>query len=398
MGRSLTHYEILDEIGQGGMGVVYRARDNELGREVAIKVLPEEFSADTERLSRFEREARLLATLNHPHIATIHELGHSEEVHFLVMELVEGEDLSRRINRGALPIQEALPIMKQIAEALSVAHEKGIVHRDLKPANVKVTSEGNVKVLDFGLARTVATDPFPSNSSRSPIVTREGRERGVILGTAAYMSPEQAEGKTVDRRTDIWSFGCVFFEALTGRRAFDGKTVSDTIELVLEREPDWTLLPAKTPVKIRDLLRRCLQKDPRRRLRDIGDAGIEIAEALAEPSSPSLAAPAVHHRWVPWTLVILASAVALWALLRPLPSASRAVRRFALDSPPGQPRYKGSRPSPPMATGWSTRAAEGSTFMNWIRWRQPPFPEPKAALTLFSPPTASGSPFLMTGS
>ncbi len=192
VGRSLTHYEILDEIGQGGMGVVYRARDNELGREVAIKVLPEEFSADTERLARFEREARLLATLNHPHIATIHELGRSEEVHFLVMELVEGEDLSRRIARGALPVEEALPIMKQIADALSVAHEKGIVHRDLKPANVKVTSEGNVKVLDFGLARTVAADPFSSNLSRSPIVTREGRERGVILGTAAYMSPEQA--------------------------------------------------------------------------------------------------------------------------------------------------------------------------------------------------------------
>jgi serine/threonine-protein kinase len=341
VGRSLTHYEILGEIGQGGMGVVYRARDNELGREVAIKVLPEEFSADTERLSRFEREARLLATLNHPNIATIHELGHSEEVHFLVMELVEGEDLSERIARGALPVKEALSIMKQIAEALSVAHEKGIVHRDLKPANVKLTSEGNAKVLDFGLARTVAPDLFASDLTRSPTITREGRARGVILGTAAYMSPEQAEGRTVDRRTDIWSFGCLFYEALTRRRAFGAKTVSDTIELVLEGEPDWRALPAKTPMKIRDLLRRCLQKDPRLRMRDIGDAGIEIAEALAEPSSRSLAAPALRHRWVSWTLVILASAVAVWALLRPSPSASRAVRRFALDSPPGATSVQG---------------------------------------------------------
>jgi serine/threonine-protein kinase len=341
VGRSLTHYEILGEIGQGGMGVVYRARDNELGREVAIKVLPEEFSADTERLSRFEREARLLATLNHPHIATVHELGHSEEVHFLVMELVEGEDLSQRIGRGALPVQETLSIMKQIAEALSVAHEKGIVHRDLKPANVKVTSEGNAKVLDFGLARMVAADPFPSGAAGSPTITREGRVRGVFLGTAAYMSPEQAEGRTVDRRTDIWSFGCVFYEALTGRRAFDGKTLSDTIQLVLEHEPDWTALPAKTPLKMRDLLRRCLQKDHRRRLRDIGDAGIEIAEALAEPSSPSLAAPALRHGWVPWTLAFLASAVMLWALLHPVPAPSRPVRRFALDSPPGATSVQG---------------------------------------------------------
>jgi serine/threonine-protein kinase len=334
VGRSLTHYEILGEIAHGGMGVVYRAKDHELGREVAIKVLPEEFSADTERLSRFEREARLLANLNHPHIATIHELGHFEEVHFLVMELVEGEDLSRRIGRGALPVAEALSIMKQIADALSVAHEKGIVHRDLKPANVKVTSEGNVKVLDFGLARTVAAEPYPSGLVPSPIITREGRERGLILGTAAYMSPEQAQGRTVDRRTDIWSFGCVFYEALTGRRAFAGRTVSDTVQLVLEHEPEWTTLPAKTPVKIRDLLHRCLQKDPRRRLRDIGDAGLEIAEALAEPTSPSPAAPALHRRWVPWTLTVVAIVVALWALSWPAPSPSPAVWRFALDFPP----------------------------------------------------------------
>jgi serine/threonine-protein kinase len=334
VGRSLTHYEILDEIGRGGMGVVYRARDNELGREVAIKVLPEEFLEGAERLARFEREARLLATLNHPHIATIHELGRSEEVHFLVMELVDGEDLSQRIARGPIPVQEALLLLKQIAEALAVAHEKGIVHRDLKPANVKTTPDGKVKVLDFGLAKAVAVDSSPSDLSRSPTLTREGAERGVILGTAAYMSPEQAEGKTLDRRTDIWSFGCVFYEALTGRRAFAGKTVSDTIEFILEREPDWKALPAKTPLKIRDLLRRCLQKDPNRRLRDIGDARIEIEEALAEPSSalPAAVAPR-RHRWVPWTLVLLASAVALWTLQRPAPSPSRAVRRFALDFP-----------------------------------------------------------------
>jgi eukaryotic-like serine/threonine-protein kinase len=280
-GTLLGPYEILSAIGAGGMGEVYAARDNKLGRNVAIKVLPEAFAHDHDRLSRFQREARMLASLNHPNIATIHGLEQSDGVHYLVMELVPGHTLAERIRAGPLDIDEALNIGGQIAEAMEAAHEKQVIHRDLKPANVKVTPEGRVKVLDFGLAKAFEADAG-QDLQTAPTLTSMVTEDGRILGTPTYMSPEQARGKPVDKRTDIWAFGCVLYELLAGQRAFEGDTVSDTLAKVLEREPDWRLLPAGTPAKVRDLLGRCLEKDVNRRLRDIGDGRIELLDALTD--------------------------------------------------------------------------------------------------------------------
>jgi serine/threonine protein kinase len=265
-GTRLGVYEITASIGEGGMGQVYRATDTTLGRQVAIKLLPDAFASDPERMARFEREAKTLASLNHPNIAAIYGFDKSAGLHALVMELVDGDDLSQRIARGAIPIDEALPIAKQIAEALEAAHEQGIVHRDLKPANIKLRPDGTVKVLDFGLAK--ALDPAPiSDLSQSPtIATPAATRMGVIMGTAAYMSPEQARGKTVDRRTDNWAFGCVVYEMLTGQAAFGGETLTDIVSAVVTNEPDWAVLPANTPAAARALLRRCLQKDLGRRL------------------------------------------------------------------------------------------------------------------------------------
>ena len=286
VGKTLGHYEILEPLGAGGMGEVYRARDTTLDRDVAIKVLPEDFATDPERLARFEREAKLLASLNHANIATIHGLEDSDGVRFIAMELVEGETLAQRIARSArIGAEEALEIARQIAEALEAAHENGVIHRDLKPANVIVTPDGKVKVLDFGLAKAYETDGSPSeispDLSHSPTMAAATRT-GVILGTAAYMSPEQARGKPVDKRADIWAFGCVLYEMLTGRRAFNGETVSDTMAAILKDEPDWELLGETTPWVVRRLLRRCLAKDARTRLRDVGDARLEIDEGLCE--------------------------------------------------------------------------------------------------------------------
>ena len=255
-----------------------------MGREVALKVLPKEFSQDPERLVRLEREARLLASLNHPHIGAIHTLEESEGVRFLVLELVAGETLAERLKAGPLEVAEALRVCAQIAEALEAAHERGVIHRDLKPANVKVTPEGQVKVLDFGLAKALGSPDL----SQAPTVSATGTETGAILGTPAYMSPEQARGKTVDKRTDVWAFGCVLYELLTDQRAFARATVSDTIAAILEREPDWQALPRATPASIQALLRRCLRKDSHRRHRDIADARIEIEEALSSPPSEAL--------------------------------------------------------------------------------------------------------------
>jgi len=259
IGRTLSHYRIAEKIGAGGMGEVYRATDSRLGRDVAIKVLPEEFAREPERLARFEQEARHLAALNHPHIAAIHGLEEADGVRFLVMELVPGLTLAERIARGPLPVEEALPVATQIAAALEAAHTAGIIHRDLKPANVKVTPDGRVKVLDFGLAKALDADPAAGDLTRSPTLTAAATRAGVILGTAAYMSPEQARGRSVDRRADVWAFGCVLYEALSGRQAFGGETVSDSIAHILSREPDWSALPAATPATIRRLLRRCLE-------------------------------------------------------------------------------------------------------------------------------------------
>src|ERR1043165_6485748 len=242
-GKRLGPYEVASLIGSGGMGEVYQAHDSKLGRDVAIKVLPEQFARDPERLARFQREAKLLAALNHPNIATIHGLEQSGDIHYLVMELVAGENLRDQILRdGALPLEEALKIAKQIAEALEAAHDRSIIHRDLKPANIKITPEGRVKVLDFGLAKAFSSEATAGDPASSPTLTMRATLAGVIMGTAAYMSPEQARGGAVDKRADIWSFGVVLYELLTGRQLFAGDTVSDTLAAVLKTDPDWSVL------------------------------------------------------------------------------------------------------------------------------------------------------------
>jgi len=282
-------YEILAPLGAGGMGEVYRARDTRLGRDVAVKALPAEFAADAERLARFQREARLLATLNHPNIAAIYGLEEADGARYLVLEIVEGESLAQRLAAGPLPVEEALAVCAQIAAGVSAAHEAGVIHRDLKPGNVMVRPDGSVKVLDFGLAKETEAPGSSGDLSASPTIS-VGTRTGVILGTAAYMSPEQARGRPLDRRSDIWSFGCILYECLTGRQVFREETVSDTLASIIRSEPDWSALPPETPSKIRDLLRRCLQKDPRRRLHDIADARLEIEEALAAPAEKPAAA------------------------------------------------------------------------------------------------------------
>ena len=273
VGTRLGSYEIVAPLGAGGMGEVYRARDTKLDRAVAIKILPESFAHDPERLARFAREAKTLAALNHPNIASIHGLEDANGVVAIVMELVEGEDLAERLKRGAIAVDEALPIARQIAEALDAAHKQGIIHRDLKPANIKLRPDGTVKVLDFGLAKAVQPAAASSSASLSPTITTPAMtQAGIILGTAAYMAPEQTKGRDADARSDVWSFGCVLYEMLTGRRAFDGEDVADTLAAVLRAEPDWNALPAEIPQAIRTLLRACLVKDRRHRIGDLSTA------------------------------------------------------------------------------------------------------------------------------
>ncbi|HXV61982.1 MAG TPA: protein kinase, partial [Vicinamibacteria bacterium] len=274
-GTKLAHYEVVESIGAGGMGEVYRARDTKLGREVAIKVLPEEFAKDEGRLTRFEREARLLAQLNHANIATLYGLEEHDGQQFLVMELVEGETLAERIAQGPIPVDEAIPLFVQIAEGLEAAHEKGIIHRDLKPANIKIGPEGKPKILDFGLAKAFAGGETAPDSSQSPTLTK-GTALGAIMGTAAYMSPEQARGNPVDKRTDIWAFGVCFYEALTGRRLFRGDDSAQILAGVLKDDPDWGSIPRECPEALHWVLHRCLARDRAERLHDIADAGIEL--------------------------------------------------------------------------------------------------------------------------
>jgi Tol biopolymer transport system component len=313
VGRQVGSHQIVSLLGKGGMGEVYRARDTKLGRDVAIKVVSSALLSEPEHLVRFEREARMLATLNHPHIGAIYGLLESDDVRGLVLELVEGVTLDERLGRGALPVREALSIARQVADALEAAHDKGIVHRDLKPANLKITPDGAVKVLDFGLAKVFAADGSGESSATAGGRTQEG----VIAGTPAYMSPEQARGKPVDKRTDIWAFGAVLYEMLTARSVFGRETTSDTIAAVLERDPDWSPLPAETPAGIRRLLERCLEKDPRSRLRDIGDARLEIQEALgrAGPDRPKAPARRTLRATAAVVLVALAGAAA-WEMRR----------------------------------------------------------------------------------
>ena len=325
------------KIGEGGMGEVYRARDTQLNREVALKILPDAFATDPERLARFKREAQILASLNHPNIAAIYGIEEAEGTRALVLELVEGPTLADRIAHGAMPVEDALPIARQIADALEAAHEAGVIHRDLKPANIKVREDGTVKVLDFGLAK--ALDPSPdADPSQSPTLTAAATQMGVIMGTAAYMAPEQAKGKVADKRADVWAFGVVLYEMLTGRRTFEGGDVSEVMAKVITLEPEWDALPTELPPALETYLRRCLQKDPRERIRDIGDVRlamggafdltapppVELAEApVTVPPSPASQRPAVL------SLIVLITAIlagfAVWAVTRPEPPDLGAV-------------------------------------------------------------------------
>ncbi len=299
IGKTLGHYRITSQLGKGGMGEVYAADDLNLNRKVALKFLRDAFTDDAERMARFEREARLLASLNHPNIAAIYGLEQAEGKRFIVMELVEGETLAQRIGKGALPFDEALAICRQIAEGLEAAHEKGVIHRDLKPANVMITEGDKVKILDFGLAKALSDETQAVDSSQSPTLTEAMTRPGVILGTAAYMSPEQAKGKSVDKRADIWAFGCILYECLTGKRAFEGETVTETLAAVLTKEPEW----GKIPSKVLPLVRRCLERDPKKRVRDIAEA-MEWIEITPE-SAP------VKRPWLAWGIAALAVLIAM---------------------------------------------------------------------------------------
>jgi serine/threonine protein kinase/Tol biopolymer transport system component len=345
MGTRLGSYEIVGALGAGGMGEVYRARDTTLQRDVAIKVLPAAFSHDLERLASLAREARLLAALNHPHIATIHGLEEADGIRALVMELVDGPTLADKLalagQRGVpagFPLADVLTIAGQIAEALEAAHEKGVIHRDLKPANIKLGRDGRVKVLDFGLAKACAIDGTGSDRSPLAAMTATVLRVGAIVGTAAYMSPEQARGQAIDKRTDIWAFGCVLYEMLTGRAVFAGATLSDTLAMVLERQPVWGALPAHTPLEIRHLLRRCLEKDPKRRLHDIADARIEIDDLQrgTRQDGPSAQTPDGSRRPLAWAsalalVALMTGGIGGWAL-RPVATAHEA--RLEINTPP----------------------------------------------------------------
>ena len=336
-GSRLGPYEVTALIGSGGMGEVYRARDTKLDRNVALKVLPDLSADDPERLARFQREAKVLASLNHPNIAGIYGLEEADGVRALVLELVEGPTLADRIAQGPIPLDEALPIARQMAEALEAAHEAGVIHRDLKPANVKVKDDGTVKVLDFGLAKALAGD-VGGDPLQSPTMTAATTKMGVIMGTAAYMSPEQAKGKVVDRRADVWAFGAVLYEMLTGQRAFAGGNVSDTLATVLKSDPAWQALPAETPPAIKRLLHRCLEKDPRLRLRESGTAIVEIHEAQTTPFAPTVEVgaapqPVGWRRAVPWVTGIVLALITGFAGWNLKPPEPRPVSRFAYDLP-----------------------------------------------------------------
>jgi len=355
-GSHLGPYEIVAPLGAGGMGEVYRAKDAKLNREVAIKVLPATVGQDAERLSRFRREAQTLASLNHPNIAAIYGLDEAGGKLFLVLELVEGEELADRLKRGAIPLEEALEIAKQIAAGLEEAHEKGIVHRDLKPANVKLTKDGKVKVLDFGLAKAYASDASADasfDSGNSPTMTHAATMAGMILGTAAYMSPEQARGKPVDKRADIWAFGVVLYEMLTGEKLFDGETVSDTLAAVLTRDMNTATLPAGMPQALRALLRRCLERNARNRLHDIADARIVIDEVLAGrheesgagDAQPAASTSAPRSRWP-----LVAAGLLAGALL-----GAAAVSLFSRGAAPDH--------GPPVLSQFEIQAPDGTSFV-----------------------------------
>ena len=352
-GTTVGTYQVTAKIGEGGMGEVYRARDTTLDRDVALKVLPEAFTADPDRLGRFEREAKVLASLNHPNIGGIHGLEQTGDTRALVLELVEGPTLAERIEQGPIPIEEALPIATQIAEALEAAHEQGVIHRDLKPANIKVRADATVKVLDFGLAKAFQTEASDPNMSLSPTIslTAAATQMGMVIGTAAYMSPEQAKGKPVGKQADVWAFGAVLYEMLTGRRPFAGTDVSDTLAMVLMKDVDWSALPAETPASARTLLTRCLARDPKQRIRDIGDAQLAMTgafETTVPETSVSTEVPPPRPWQQPIPLALAAVALLVtggllsWAVTRPPAAAAPGLVRFTIDPPETEPLNVGS--------------------------------------------------------
>ncbi len=346
IGKAIAHYLLESRLGAGGIGEVYQARDTRLGRSVAVKMLPEVFERDPERVARFEREAKLLASLNHPNIAALYGLEQSDGKHFLVMELVEGETLAERIRRGPLPVEEALQIAHQIAEALEAAHEKNVIHRDLKPANLKITPEGKVKVLDFGLAKALEGVPAQLTSNSPTLLSAVASNAGTILGTAGFMSPEQARGHEADQRSDIFSFGCVLYEMLTGRQTFTGETVTDIIASVVARDPDFTALPANLHRKLPDIIRRCLAKNRKDRWHAIADLRVELESVIADPHGRKLQATQETSQLPLWRravpFAITAAIVAALAVLATIivmsrqPSAPAAVTRFSFVLPEGQ--------------------------------------------------------------
>ena len=345
VGTCLGHYNVTSLLGEGGMGQVWQATDTQLNRQVALKILPDAFAADPDRLARFQREAQILASLNHPNIAAIHGVEEAEGTRALVLELVEGPTLADRISKGAIPLDEALPIAKQIAEALEAAHEAGVIHRDLKPANIKVREDGTVKVLDFGLAKAFQPGASDASESMSPTIslTAAATQMGMVIGTAAYMAPEQAKGKVVDKRADIWAFGAVLFDMLSGTRAFGGDDVSDTMASVLKSEPDYEVLPPDIHPGLCDVLRRCLAKDRKERYRDIGDVQLDLKEEPEDSRSRTIAthvAGDTRPTTLMWSLVgVLAVAVVVLGvgLLRTLVgSGAPEVVRSSLTLSPGE--------------------------------------------------------------
>src|SRR5262249_35648310 len=341
IGQQLGSYDITALLGKGGMGEVYRARDPKLKREVAIKILPEEFSRNTDRVGRFQREAEVLASLNNPNIAAIYDLQEADGTRFLVLELVEGETLADRIARGPIGVKESLQIARKVCEALEAAHEKGVVHRDLKPANVKITPDGNVKVLDFGLAKAMESASANINLSNSPTLSLMATNAGMILGTAAYMSPEQARGENTDTRTDIFSFGCVLYEMLTGRQSFQGKTVSDVLASVLAREPDLNLLPSKLNPRIPQLIRRAVNKDSKQRWQAVGDIRVELETTMAEGAEHETERDVVKPPWkrampaiVTSLIFSIITGLAVWNMRPSTPAPT--ITRFPVTLPEGQ--------------------------------------------------------------
>ncbi len=339
VGTTISHYKVLEKIGEGGMGEVYRATDTKLNRDVALKILPQQFASDTQRMGRFQREAEVLASLDHPNIGQIYGIEEAGKTKALVLQLIGGPTLAERIAQGSIPVEDALKIALQIAEGLEAAHEKGVIHRDLKPANIKITPEGQVKILDFGLAKALEGETPPGTDlSQSPTLTAAATQQGVILGTAAYMSPEQARGEATDKKADVWAFGCVLFEMLTRQATFGGKTVSDVLAGVLRIDPEWKSLPPNLHPRIRLLLERSLEKESKDRYQGIGDARVDIQKALADPSGVLVQPIAdvvqtAPHSKLPWVAAVIvvgiAAGVAAWNLSPAPPLESSLVRRFS---------------------------------------------------------------------